>query len=463
MKKSFLILFICFAVLLIAQAAIGRSVWMDEAYSVLYAKQSVEKIIQPADVHPPGFYLVLHYWIGIFGDNEFAMRMLSVVFALGVFCLLYFIWVKLFKDDSFFFFGLMYVLASSVIYFATEIRMYELALFFCLLSFYSLLNFDKKIFKVLFVVATAILPYLHYFTAFFVAFELVFCFMFKRKETLKYWVMSFIMMIPSFVYFFAQMSRIGSLGFQKSSFVSVLSTYYYAWFYSPGEVSIVNTVFGLIFIVLAFYVITRYLLNEKNKSEGKLSLLMLLWFISAPLVMMLVNNFVLNVYHHRLFFFISWFFIFLTARAFSKAEYKSAAIFVFFMMLFIVWNLSLILTQYSDISTWRSANFMNYMGCSETSVIVHETQFSNLPHIWYNEQHGCYQNYLMTDLNQKELNAIGGNVIPEGRVLHELSELDGFKSFYYVLGAGRIYSDNFDYERIYLKDGIEIYLAERKW
>ncbi|MEN5302151.1 glycosyltransferase family 39 protein [Pseudomonas sp. TWI628] len=55
--------------------------WMDEAYSVLLARFSVPEILfhVTRDVHPPLYYLLLHYWIIVFGDSLLAVRGLSVV------------------------------------------------------------------------------------------------------------------------------------------------------------------------------------------------------------------------------------------------------------------------------------------------------------------------------------------------------------------------------------------------
>ena len=118
--------------------------WFDEGYSVLYAKQPLSEIVKVNDVHPPVYYVVLHGWISVFGDSNQAIRSLSVIFAIGCFLLLYFIWRKLFSEKSFTIFGILFVLSTSIIYYGTEVRMYIFGLFFCLLSFYSLLMFEKK-------------------------------------------------------------------------------------------------------------------------------------------------------------------------------------------------------------------------------------------------------------------------------------------------------------------------------
>lgn len=55
-----------------------ESAWIDEAYSINLAQQSIGQIIQgtAADQHPPLYYLILHFWL-IFGDNVTVARSFS--------------------------------------------------------------------------------------------------------------------------------------------------------------------------------------------------------------------------------------------------------------------------------------------------------------------------------------------------------------------------------------------------
>jgi uncharacterized membrane protein len=60
---------------------LGQSVWFDEAYSVLLARQSTDQLLYltSIDAHPPLYYLLLKGWAVIFGFGEAALRSLSVV------------------------------------------------------------------------------------------------------------------------------------------------------------------------------------------------------------------------------------------------------------------------------------------------------------------------------------------------------------------------------------------------
>ncbi len=58
-----------------------RSIWLDEAYSLVLAASNWAGIIRGAsmDIHPPLYYLLLAGWIRVFGTGEFAARALSAV------------------------------------------------------------------------------------------------------------------------------------------------------------------------------------------------------------------------------------------------------------------------------------------------------------------------------------------------------------------------------------------------
>lgn len=57
-----------------------QSVWFDEAYSILLAKQPVGELLRltALDTHPPLYYLLLKGWASLFGWSELSLRLASV-------------------------------------------------------------------------------------------------------------------------------------------------------------------------------------------------------------------------------------------------------------------------------------------------------------------------------------------------------------------------------------------------
>lgn len=58
-----------------------KSLWLDEAWSWRAAEISIPSMIDrtKGDVHPPLYYALLHYWVDVFGDSEFALRLPSAI------------------------------------------------------------------------------------------------------------------------------------------------------------------------------------------------------------------------------------------------------------------------------------------------------------------------------------------------------------------------------------------------
>ena len=151
-----------------------QSFWRDEGFSYLLAKKNIFQILisTAKDFSPPFYYLVLHYWMKIFGSSEISIRSLSIIFYWAT---LYVIYLFL-KDILKFSFKksclylLMFVLNPLLTYYAFEGRMYSMFVFFATLSFYSLYKKNSK----LYLVSSIFGLYTHYFMILVVAAQYLF-------------------------------------------------------------------------------------------------------------------------------------------------------------------------------------------------------------------------------------------------------------------------------------------------
>ena len=81
---------LCLCVILLIAAGLrfyrldAQSFWSDEGNAIRAAQRSIPLAIAAArgDIHPPGYYLLLHFWRIPTGDSEFAVRSLSVYIGL---------------------------------------------------------------------------------------------------------------------------------------------------------------------------------------------------------------------------------------------------------------------------------------------------------------------------------------------------------------------------------------------
>ena len=104
-----------------------QSIWFDEAYSVGLSSLSVPQIVQAAaaDVQPPLYYLLLHYWMMAFGTSESAVRLLSVLFGVLAIPMIYVVGRQLFNKEVGLVAALILALSSFNIYYSQETWMYS--------------------------------------------------------------------------------------------------------------------------------------------------------------------------------------------------------------------------------------------------------------------------------------------------------------------------------------------------
>jgi len=119
----------------------AQSFWNDEGNSARIAERPLDLILEGAagDIHPPGYYLLLHYWRALFGQSELALRSLSVVAGLALVLFTYLLGRDLFGEAA----GLMAAFLGAIspfaIYYSQEARMYALLAALSAASTYLLL------------------------------------------------------------------------------------------------------------------------------------------------------------------------------------------------------------------------------------------------------------------------------------------------------------------------------------
>jgi mannosyltransferase len=106
----------------------AQSFWNDEGNSARIAERTLDLILEGAegDIHPPGYYLLLHYWRAPFGESEFALRSLSVVSGLALVVFTYLLGRHLFGRIVGLIGAFLGAVSPFAIYYSQEARMYAL-------------------------------------------------------------------------------------------------------------------------------------------------------------------------------------------------------------------------------------------------------------------------------------------------------------------------------------------------
>jgi uncharacterized membrane protein len=104
-----------------------RSVWYDESFSIILARQDFATLLSGTahDYHPPLFYLLLSLWMKIFGAGIFATRFLSVLLGVAAVAMVYRLASVLFGRKTAYLAALTAAIAPFQVLYSQEVRMYS--------------------------------------------------------------------------------------------------------------------------------------------------------------------------------------------------------------------------------------------------------------------------------------------------------------------------------------------------
>jgi mannosyltransferase len=165
-KTPLLLLLVILLALVLRLYQIDReSFWIDEATSYWVASSSPVSIVQTStkDVHPPLYYLTLHYWMKIFGNSDGVIRLLSATFGILAIPVVFHIGKLLFNER----FGLVASLFLAVsgfhIQYSQEARSYSLYFLLTSLSVLFIILALKRIRYswIVYILSTVLLLYTH--------------------------------------------------------------------------------------------------------------------------------------------------------------------------------------------------------------------------------------------------------------------------------------------------------------
>jgi mannosyltransferase len=122
----------------------GQSLWLDEVLSVKYANLNLSQIFFLNDTTPPLYYILLHWWIHLFGVSEFSVRFPSVLTGFLSIIMMYETGKQLHDGDTGRIGALLMAFSVCHIQYSQEARTYSLSVLLTLLSMYFFINLLKK-------------------------------------------------------------------------------------------------------------------------------------------------------------------------------------------------------------------------------------------------------------------------------------------------------------------------------
>lgn len=145
------------------------TIWGDEAYSLLLARETPARIwaLTSLDVHPPLYYMFLHYWGAVWGDAPLPARALSVLADVGTLLLCIKLMSLISTRRATWIAALLLALLPISIRFSQEARMYTLLGFWLMGATLALVCWarkpEQKHFAVIYALLMVAAFYTHYF------------------------------------------------------------------------------------------------------------------------------------------------------------------------------------------------------------------------------------------------------------------------------------------------------------
>lgn len=278
-----------------------QSFWRDEAFSMLLSLKSPLEIITltAKDFTPPLFYIVLHYWILLFGNSEPVVRALSFQFHVLTTVVVFFIARKLIRY-SFpqVLIALACFLNPFLLAYAFEARAYTMLTFLVALSIYFLL--DKKYVVAGFIISLGI--FTHNFAVFTYCSLALYLFLsLPKKEnirkTLEFSLFPAVSLVVWGNILWHQWTKVAS-GFwitetTSGIFLRTLESYTY------GDLQWVSQeLLFMVSLVLLFFAFSNWVGNN-NEDDKKSALLLFVGAIGPVVITYFVSAFFVPIYHER--------------------------------------------------------------------------------------------------------------------------------------------------------------------
>ena len=382
--------------------------WFDCSFSVLITQKPLDYILSGVDVHPPLYYIILKIWYYIFGNSIMAGRLLSVAISVIFLFTLYYITKRLYGEKIGIITLVLASVATTYIIYSIEIRMYMLVCLLILLTYYFFVTQRYRLFTIFFVLSI----YTHYYSAFFGLF-VAYKFFFDKdnqKAILKSTIISFILTIPLFFYFWHQTMRLEKMWLKLAQIESLPSAFFHQFAVPSNSGNVANavTIYPYIFLVIVYGLIFWKAKWNENKE------LYLLGF-GIPLIIFFGAMIVHIPYHHRFLLMYAFPLYILLAIAlehfvdFDNFRYIPTLLIMIlgFQIYFYVDYFQNANTQLQDIGKYLDENHI----CPAN--ILHESPFSLVPAMVYNPR--C-NHYLITNLTEKQGNSAGFDVIPKQNI-----------------------------------------------
>jgi uncharacterized protein (DUF2141 family) len=300
------IIIIGVACLVYATGIAHESLWFDEAFSYKVASHSPREILglMTADNHPPLYYFLLSAVMSIFGNSVWALRLLSVLGAIGLVGLGAGPVRRIFGNRTALVYAGVVLFTPVVLIYAHEARMYSLATFCVTASAlygYLAVKYNHRGDWFVFGLASLAAAYFHYYglmAAFFMHLLIFLWLLFKKREYLRSYLVTgaavTVGYLPWLVFFYRQVTMVNK-GFWIGAVTwqGILNAMVQPFAYKDSPTPSEPAMTGVLVFSAILIVVGLVLAKLKAGDEwmfGLFALVVLLCSFNSPILISLVSS-----------------------------------------------------------------------------------------------------------------------------------------------------------------------------
>ncbi len=139
--------------------------------------------------HTPLYYIYIKFWLLFFPDNDYSLRISSVIPSLLTILVMFFVGKEIKNSKTGLLCSFLTAISSFCIYFAQEVRLYSLLMFFSALALFSFIKICKNYSKIDFIcffIFNALICAIHTLGIVYAVFNILFLFIYLYKYSEEY-------------------------------------------------------------------------------------------------------------------------------------------------------------------------------------------------------------------------------------------------------------------------------------
>ncbi|MBL7196792.1 MAG: glycosyltransferase family 39 protein [Candidatus Omnitrophica bacterium] len=418
----------------------------DEMLTASFSKSSICEICtnRLKAGHLPSYFIIIYYWMRLFGNDEFSLRFSSVIFGTASIYILFLVIKHLFDEKIALVGSFLFSVSSASIYYSQDARMYSLVVLFVLLSVLFLLkalNRNRNIYWLLYTIFTLFVLSLSASSIPVILFELLFVILTWRryKDSVRKFIIS--LFLIAFFYLPLILVLIRSKGPDVLSWIpppnlfSIVETFRLfgfkfiipPLFRSKDPLNFLLGGFGLIFLGLLSIIGAFSVRKEKDR------LILLLLWLAIPIFTLLVLSFLWTPVFGpvRYVLYSSCAYCILIAKGITS--FKNKNIQIVLIALFSIATIAMLWGYYhSDVKQdWRAANDYIFSNLKEDEILIWQKQIGCKSSPWDKWSLGIDYYFLMSVIKgpfPKDLRRLSWNKVK----LPSKIDTEGYKGVWLI-------------------------------